>query len=193
MADALATAIKTLSLPDPNEFQFTEENITGLIQEAKTLSDALFADKSRPHDKLEYVRAHFGSLLAHTLLSTWRNQFGLDKEQLHKGMVSVLSVYLLNKHISMPAVMFIKQTLPNVIKPAPEGSVSTHVLDEQALLSFLEKEYLSMMEMAPQEIKEKFSGGFAAHMETEEGKLVYEKVKKYMGLITKIYYFIVPN
>lgn len=190
----LKNAMRMLSKgPDPAEFEYTEENINKLIEESQKLSDALFADRSQQHDKMEYIRAHFGNLLTRTLLLTWKNALGLDKKVLHNSLVSILSVYFLNKVTALPCTIFVKSVLESLVVPAEPDAKSTHVLDEEKLKAHLQKEYNQGVAKAPEEVKARLEGKWQKHFESEQGQETYELAKKYLGLMACIYYFIVKQ
>lgn len=175
------------------DFDFTEESITHLIEEAQHLSDKLFADKENPHDKLEYVRAHFGNLVTRTLLATWKNKLGLAKGDLLNSLRAMYTVYEANKRTTLPVVAFVKQVLPLLVSPTPEPGISmtqrfTHELDDDKLRAYLRKEFEEGMEKANDEIKEKWSGKFDDHFNSPEGQETYQMATKYIGLMAKIYY-----
>lgn len=172
----------------PRNFNFTEANIQALVDESQHMSDQLFADRAREHDKLEYVRAHFGNLIARTLLATWRNALGLDKEALHNGMVGLLMVYRLNKVTAVIVIMFLKSSLQTIISPSTDPKFEFE-LDEKKLKSHLEKEFNEGIAKAPKESRERLEGKFEEHFSSEVGQEMYNVAKKYLGLMTKIYYY----
>lgn len=187
-------AVKMLNtLGNIQEFDFNEKSIQALIDEAQLLSDKLFADRESTHDKTEYIRAHFGSLVTRTIMATWRNKLGLAKDDLYNSLRAMYTVYEINKKSAIPVAAFIKQVLPLIVSPTPEPGISmiqrfTHELDLAKLKAYLKREFDEGMQKANDEIKSKWGGKFDEHFDSPEGQETYQYAIKYLGLITKIYY-----
>lgn len=177
------------SLGKVKTFEFTEDSIEWLIKEAQELSDQLFAD-DRPHDKLEYVRAHFGSLVARTLMATWRNALGLEKDDLYKSLQAMYTVYEVNKRSSIPVAGFVQHVMPTIVTELEKPDRFTHELDPVKLKDYLKKEFDQGMAKATPEIKEKWGGKYEEHFNSPEGQATYQMATKYLGLMAKIYYLI---
>lgn len=190
MEKVIHNAMQTLSQGiDPSKVSYDEQFIQGVIDEAQTLSSTLFADRSRQHDKLEYVRAHFGTLLARILMATWRNVIGLDKEAVHGSLVTTYTMFLINKSSSVPCIVFLKQVLANIVSPS-QGTQFTHELDEHKLKEYLRAEFDGALQKAPEEIRQRWYGKYEETLATPDGQETFDMAKKYLGLMAKIYYLI---
>lgn len=202
----IASTALPKSARDPSKFQFTEDNIDTLIKEAEDASAALFADRKNPHNKIEYVRAHFGTMVCHGIKSTWRNTLGFSKEKVLDGLRTQLVLYEINKITAAPCIMFIKHMLePLCVECTEETSGFSRVLDETKLRERLKAEYDAGVEAAIKKCEEEkdeagvkhfnenLKDKYEEHLDSEEGKQTYAIAKKYIDLMAKIYYFKLPK